>query len=1579
MKKKIKLVSFSDFISRNIMLIFFALILWSINCSAQPYPLTHPTSDPSPWRGLYINKFVNQATPANEILGVSPRDIEALKFAKDNNFKRLDLTHLDEIFPGHLGDPTPSGNTYEDDLCSFMTAARETYCTEQISAVAAANNFFVEFNDWNTLHFTSPYDFSTSSIPGINTFGSAFSYVQNTYTPSDGSIALRSEMMKFFLRLLDYNYSHAPQGLGAVVHPCRFDNFTIEYEWWNTLDWDFIHDLLLDLNTLQFNTNHAFNIHLYTLIRDFTDIGGTPHSAQQIADFIDPLVDKIYLTDYPNTQQAGTSNVPEDFWNLNYFRWGMNAFGNNSTPNTIVTPLFNCLQNNEGIHDWLVDPTHPEHTLFTAEQRFWTDKSILTNSSLIGDNILTHGSYQWIYYTYFPMITSHWTYPYCSNNEVFYVQNQALACPATNTITACTGDNLLFKYISNYETNVTCEWNFGDGTPILTGVSPGDQSHIYLQPGTYTATCHLTFPSSLYPNSQSACEYIDFQRTVVVTGAGIAAAGPTTFCEGGSVQLTASTGTSYYWTTPSGSHSTSQVIIANESGNYIVAVANSGGCATSTPGINIIINPLPTPNVNSLTNVSCFSGNNGTATAVGVGGTPPYVSFAWNTIPVQNNAQATNLTIGTYICTVTDNKSCTGTVSATITQPTQINIAFQNNSNPCIGGSSGSVTAVASGGTSTYSYSWNTVPIQNSAQATGLTAGTYIVTVTDGNGCTVTASYTLTENLSCCGNFSTDLTQTIIDNLVSPFELTGQYNLNSNINITKDVTLKGCTLAIASGVTITVQPGKTLTITDKVSTPINIISWLYSCGDMWNGIVNNGGVVIVNNNSLIQDAISAIASANGNRIVVTGARFDKNWNDISLSNGSFPVSQTIIYGNLFDCSSLISKAPYSNHITRAHIQLDYVTDLVVGDATRNSNTFLKGAIGINANYTNMFVYHNDFNPQNGKSCAIRGKGAGEGKDGNMIVVGGAGTNELNTFANAGWGVQCNGVEKVNSYYNYFNNCHRGISLTTIRESVSNNNSINNFYNGIEIYDAIFPTPGDLCCPENHIVAYNNFNQGLAYGADLVNYGNTAIDIRNKIPQFTPVTVSTNSIWNSAIGIHFLNSNSSKAIDGNSYDSQIPFDQTTADHYGIWVQNSNRVTVIGNNITWSGPFASGSTSRDLLQNQKGIAVARSFKCVFEENAVRNFAAGFNIFDDCTNDNLYCNLMDNCYHGVFLDDQNPNNKITDQGVAVFNPNYDHDLSTSWHNRWKDNIDNKVDGLYNQSAFRWLYSDAPYDPEYDPSPSAFMVLPYPCLLSLSGCTTPTGFFDDEKRREAFGKAVGDSSEAEIDSVEYAHGDKAFFYKQAKDNPDYLNLGYPTDVLYQLKYNLIAQTNIGKFEDIKASLSSKEIQEAVNKLNSMQNLNSIDENNKFISGLIALGYDVDLDLDSDTVALVTAIALQHPFYGGEAVYMARAMLRIDVHDQMPIYRKGNRPKGNKSINNMVVVYPNPTTNSFTIFSNQLFNESELRMYNSYGEQIRFIELPEQQSIFNVSLEDLPSGIYSIKITSLNKLVIQEKLVLIK
>ena len=91
----------------------------------------------------------------------------------------------------------------------------------------------------------------------------------------------------------------------------------------------------------------------------------------------------------------------------------------------------------------------------------------------------------------------------------------------------------------------------------------------------------------------------------------------------------------------------------------------------------------------------------------------------------------------------------------------------------CFGGVTGSATAIPSGGTGPYSYSWNTLPVQTTITATGLLAGPYTVTVTDANLCTAIANVTITQpasaltgtitsqtNVLCFGNATGSITIT---------------------------------------------------------------------------------------------------------------------------------------------------------------------------------------------------------------------------------------------------------------------------------------------------------------------------------------------------------------------------------------------------------------------------------------------------------------------------------------------------------------------------------------------------------------------------------------------------------------------------------------------------------------------------------------------------------------------------------------------------------------------------------------------------------------------------------------------------
>jgi hypothetical protein len=148
-----------------------------------------------------------------------------------------------------------------------------------------------------------------------------------------------------------------------------------------------------------------------------------------------------------------------------------------------------------------------------------------------------------------------------------------------------------------------------------------------------------------------------------------------------------------------------------------------------------------------VSNVPCFNGVNGSATVAVIGGIGPY-TYAWNTTPVQTTQTASNLCAGTYTVTVKDSRDSIATASITITQPPAITnvIASITKNLDCFGASSGSASVSnPTGGTPPYSYSWNTIPAQQTQIATNMKAGDYTVTVTDSKGCIAQAAVTITQ------------------------------------------------------------------------------------------------------------------------------------------------------------------------------------------------------------------------------------------------------------------------------------------------------------------------------------------------------------------------------------------------------------------------------------------------------------------------------------------------------------------------------------------------------------------------------------------------------------------------------------------------------------------------------------------------------------------------------------------------------------------------------------------------------------------------------------------------------------------
>jgi len=189
-------------------------------------------------------------------------------------------------------------------------------------------------------------------------------------------------------------------------------------------------------------------------------------------------------------------------------------------------------------------------------------------------------------------------------------------------------------------------------------------------------------------------------------------------------------------------------------GNYFVVIDGSTTAEqgvfnlTVTEDLTLAINP----NISSV-NVSCNGLSNGSASASVTGGTSPY-QYLW-TPGNSTSSSISGLAAGTYIVRITDARSCVVYDTVVITQPNVLEIQTIIGYDPiCNGESTGEISVpLVTGGTAPYQYSV-TGFFQPTSAFTALAAGTYTATVMDGQGCSDTASVTLTDPPMIKGNLT---------------------------------------------------------------------------------------------------------------------------------------------------------------------------------------------------------------------------------------------------------------------------------------------------------------------------------------------------------------------------------------------------------------------------------------------------------------------------------------------------------------------------------------------------------------------------------------------------------------------------------------------------------------------------------------------------------------------------------------------------------------------------------------------------------------------------------------------------------
>jgi hypothetical protein len=388
------------------------------------------------------------------------------------------------------------------------------------------------------------------------------------------------------------------------------------------------------------------------------------------------------------------------------------------------------------------------------------------------------------------------------------------------------------------------------GTPAYTysfngGAFLGTTSYTGLAAGTY----------SVIVRDNNGCT---FSNTVVVSNTpgptALAVTNTSTTCgnANGSITIGATTGgtAAYTYSLNGGGFTATTNYTGQAAGTYTVIVRDNNGCTFQT---TTTISNIPGPTAQVVTNTSSTCGNANGSITIGAttGGTAPY-TYSLNGGAFTATTSYTGQAAGTYTVIVRDNNGCTFQTTTTISNiPGPTAVALSSTTATC-GNANGSVSVgTVTGGTAAYTYSLNGGGFTATTNYTGLSAGSYTVTVSDANSCTTTATVTVGNtgnpvpsiasqtNVSCFGGTNGAVTISMSGG-VSPFTYTINTGTFNGTGVFSGLSAGSYTISISDNVGCQASIPVTITQPTVLSSAI-VTQSAVSCNAGSNGSVTVSG------------------------------------------------------------------------------------------------------------------------------------------------------------------------------------------------------------------------------------------------------------------------------------------------------------------------------------------------------------------------------------------------------------------------------------------------------------------------------------------------------------------------------------------------------------------------------------------------------------------------------------------------------------------------------------------------------------------------------------------------------------------
>ncbi|MBR5983285.1 MAG: fibronectin type III domain-containing protein [Bacteroidales bacterium] len=302
-------------------------------------------------------------------------------------------------------------------------------------------------------------------------------------------------------------------------------------------------------------------------------------------------------------------------------------------------------------------------------------------------------------------------------------------------------------------------------------------------------------------------------------------------CNGGTSNITSTVagGTSdytYAWNNSETTQNLADVV----AGAYSVTVTDTNNCV-ATASVTVS-QPAQLTSSLSADEILCH-GETSDITNTVEGGTPEY-SYAWSNGSTTQNISS--VSAGTYTVTVTDGNDCTATANLIITEPAELTASLSATDILCNGGTS-DITNNVAGGTTPYTFAWSNE--SNTADISGVDAGTYSVTVTDHNNCTTTAlieiaqpellEVSLSADEILCNGATTNIVSMVVGG-TEPYSY-GWNNSETTANLTDVVaSIYAVTVTDTNGCTTTASTnvGQPTVLTVEISGSLSVCEGTYT-------------------------------------------------------------------------------------------------------------------------------------------------------------------------------------------------------------------------------------------------------------------------------------------------------------------------------------------------------------------------------------------------------------------------------------------------------------------------------------------------------------------------------------------------------------------------------------------------------------------------------------------------------------------------------------------------------------------------------------------------------------------------------